>query len=111
MRATKKTTKKTVKFDYIVDITNAETAYDIFFKFALAKIKNQIPIEFAELNAIVAITADVTMSTVNALIKSRVHVATEQLKEVLNAINEKKEEEKPTKNIFKRFWNWLTNKK
>lgn len=109
MRATKKTTKKTVKFDYIVDITNVETAHDTFFRFGMTKFRNHIPLEIAELNAIVLSTAHATLATAESVFEKRVALL---MQEILDTMCEEcKEKVTPTKNIFKRFWNWLTNKK
>lgn len=109
MRATKKTTKKTFKPDYIVDITDVETAHETFFKFGMTKFRNHIPLEITELNAIVLSTAHATLATAESVFEKRIALL---MQEISNTMCEECEEKVvPTKNIFKRFWNWLTNKK
>ena len=109
MRATKKTTKKTFKPDYIVDITDVETAHQTFFKFGMTKFNNRIPLEITELSAIILSTAHATLEAAELAFAEHVSMI---LNSITNTVCEEcKTKVKPSKNIFKRFWNWLTNKK
>ena len=87
----KKVSKKSTTVDYLVDLTNAQTAEDVYLSFALAKVDGNF-----------------TQNEVNALtdtITPKIYIVYE---------NECKCDccEKPVKkpNIFKRFWNWVTGK-
>jgi hypothetical protein len=50
---TKKSTKKTFKPTYTVDITNCEDPFDVLVQFGLAKQNAGLPITDDELNAII----------------------------------------------------------
>ena len=106
---TKKTTKKTVSPKFIVDLTKAESATDVYAQFALAKQEAGLPLSNEEFNAIMLIAGI---------------VAVEDLGEAINNVSKSIEIKNGEKlvfdakghftvkkpNIFRRFWNWITRK-
>lgn len=82
-----RTSKKSTTVDYIVDITNAQSAADVYKTIAAAKL---------------------SQFEMNALIED----VTPQIYIVYESCACCDCEQKPTKkpNIFKRFWNWVTGK-
>lgn len=82
-----RTVKKSTTVDYIVDITNAQSAADVYLTIAAAKLSQN---EFDVLADRVA--PQVTFQ----IVQCPCHCV------------DKLVEKKP--NIFKRFWNWVTGK-
>ena len=83
-----RTVKKSTTVDYIVDITNAQSAADVYKTMAAAKLSQ------FELNALVE---DLT---------PQIYIVYETCP--CNCACQQKAAKKP--NIFKRFWNWVTGK-
>lgn len=106
---TKKTTKKTISPKFIVDLTKAESATDVYAQFGLAKQEAGLPLSNEEFNAIILIVAGVAVESLGEVIDN-----------VAKSIEIKRGEKlvfdakghftikKP--NIFRRFWNWITRK-
>ena len=86
MARTKKTKVKSTTVDYIVDLTNAQSAQDAYLAFAVAKLNAYLT--QAELDAFLD---EVT---------PKIYICFDN--------TPKKAEKKP--NIFKRVWNWITGK-
>ena len=82
-----RTSKKSTTVDYIVDITNAQSAADVYKTMAAAKLSQ------FEMNALIE---DVT---------PQIYIVYEKC---ACCDCEQKPAKKP--NIFKRFWNWVTGK-
>ena len=98
----KKTTKKTFKPAYTVDMTNAKTAEDLFLEIVIGKV-----------NAGVAITGD----ELKQFVEHFVNIAADNaVKATANALTiaialSENFEEKPKKYPwYKRFWRWVTRK-
>lgn len=87
-----KNTKKTFKADITVDLTNAESAYDVYLAFAEAKMEKNMSAE--------EISAFMSDNCIHFYICKGPCPFCEHC-----------EEPKPKKkNIFKRFWSWVTGK-
>lgn len=117
---------KVTKPVYTVDISSAETVYDVLTAFALVKFDNNVELTPREMDLVMIATlasSAVTLAKIYfnvnpkseaLLIYRDLNVAsmrkpTEgEVGYVLNSIKPKAEK-KP--NIFKRFWNWITRKK
>lgn len=84
-----RTSKKSTTVDYIVDITNAQSAADVYKTIAAAKLSQ------FEMNALIE---DVT---------PQIYIVYEKCA-CCNCEQQPGIEKKP--NIFKRFWNWVTGK-
>lgn len=98
-RTTKaKTTKKTVKPEYIVDLTNIQDAGDAYAAFGWAKINRYLTT--AELNAVADEIAECIVPQV---------CMCDSICRACAAIENAKKAKKP--NIFVRIWNWITGKK
>lgn len=95
-----KTTKKTVKPEYIVDLTNIKDAGDVYAAFGWAKINRYLtPTEMD------AVADDIAAYIVPEMILC------DNLRATCCAIEKACccKQKKP--NIFKRIWNWITGKK
>lgn len=107
---TKKTTKKTVSPKFIVDLTKAECANDVFAQFAVAKQEAGLPMTENEFNAVVLASG---LMAVEALGEAINKVSKEiEIKNGEKLVFDAKGNFKVKKpNIFRRFWNWITRKK
>ena len=107
---TKKTTKKTVSPKFIVDLTKAETATDVYAQFALAKQEAGLPISNEELNAIMLIAGVMAVDALGEVIsKASKEIKIENGEKLVFDSKGHFIIKKP--NIFRRFWNWITRKK
>ena len=77
---------KTFKPEYIIDMTNANTVKELLAEIATSKTNANIPVTNEELEAVYSKGMD------EAVVVVPIYV------------------QKPKKNIFKRFWNWITRK-
>lgn len=82
-----RTVKKSTTVDYIVDITNAQSAADVYLTIAAAKL---------------------TQNELDVLADRVAPKVTFQIVQCPCHCGDKLVEKKP--NIFKRFWNWVTGK-
>lgn len=88
------------KYLFVVDLTECEDSVDVFTSIADAKVSAGVAINIPEYMAIIESTIEHTVYA-TAVIESVMNT-------VIGALNKKTEKKD---NIFKRFWNWLTNKK
>lgn len=88
------------KYLFIVDLTECEDGVDVFTSIADAKVLAGVVINVSEYLAIIESTIEHTVYTTS--------IAESIVNTVIGALNKKTEKKD---NIFKRFWNWLTNKK
>ena len=88
------------KYLFIVDLTECEDGVDVFTSIADAKVLAGVAINIPEYMAIIESTIEHTVYA-TSITESIVNT-------VIGALNKKTEKKD---NIFKRFWNWLTNKK
>lgn len=88
------------KYLFIVDLTECEDGVDVFTSIADAKVLAGVAINVTEYLAIIESTIEHTVYTTS--------IAESIVNTVIGALNKKTEKKD---NIFKRFWNWLTNKK
>lgn len=88
------------KYLFIVDLTECEDGVDVFTSIADAKVLAGVVINVSEYLAIIESTIEHTIYTTS--------IAESIVNTVIGALNKKTEKKD---NIFKRFWNWLTNKK
>lgn len=91
------------KYLFIVDLTECEDGVDIFTSIADAKVLAGVAINVPEYMAVIESTIEHTVYT-TAVVESVMNT-------VIGAINKNAEKTEKKGNIFKRFWNWLTNKK
>lgn len=89
------------KYLFIVDLTECEDGVDVFTSIADAKVLAGVAINVPEYMAIIESTVENTVNT-TCIIDS----IASNIVSILNKNADKKKD-----NIFKRFWNWLTNKK
>ena len=82
-----RTVKKSTTVDYIIDITNAQSAADVYKTMAAAKLSQ------FEMNALIE------------AVTPQIYIVYEKC---ACCDCEQKPAKKP--NIFKRFWNWVTGK-
>lgn len=105
---------KNIKPTYIVDITSCQTANDVICEFAYAKVEAGLPITMLEYNVSMKSYIDNYKTTEEMIYEcfdtavNKVATITDKLCGVYMKPNNT-EVKKP--NAFKRFWNWLTNKK
>lgn len=88
------------KYLFIVDLTECEDGVDVFTSIADAKVLAGVAINISEYMAIIESTIEHTVYATS--------IAESIVNTVIGALNKKTEKKD---NIFKRFWNWLTNKK
>lgn len=88
------------KYLFIVDLTECEDGVDVFTSIADAKVLSGVAINIPEYMAIIESTVENTVYATS--------VVESVMNTVIGALNKKTEKKD---NIFKRFWNWLTNKK
>lgn len=88
------------KYLFIVDLTECEDGVDVFTSIADAKVLAGVAINIPEYMAIIESTIEHTVYATP--------IAESIVNTVIGALNKKTEKKD---NIFKRFWNWLTNKK
>nr|DAT75595.1 MAG TPA: hypothetical protein [Crassvirales sp.] len=88
------------KYLFVVDLTECEDSVDVFTSIADAKVSAGVAINIPEYMAIIESTIEHTVYA-TAVVESVMNT-------VIGALNKKTEKKD---NIFKRFWNWLTNKK
>lgn len=91
------------KYLFIVDLTECEDGVDVFTSIADAKVLAGVAINVPEYLAIIESTIEHTVYATS--------VAESIVNTVIGALNKKTEKTEKKDNIFKRFWNWLTNKK
>lgn len=103
MKTTKKTTKKAATLEYIVDLTDVETPFDVALQFAIAKHNAGKPLSDSDLSTIVCKQLDLFASD---LMTTATLLA--ELNTCKPAVCCGCEERKPW---YKRFWNWLFGKK
>jgi len=96
---------KKVNYKYTVDLTDSIDGCDVFNVFAEAKIKAGLPINVTEYNACMVNAINATIE-ITDLMTSFIKDITES---VIKPVDTKESTKKP--NIFRRFWNWMTNKK
>ena len=108
---TTKTTKKTVKPAFTVDMTGCETVDDLIIAIADAKLDAGLCISKKEFETILgAILEDTIEDVIDELFDGHNALIINEDGEVeaLDAFKFEVKEKKP--NVFKRFWNWLTRK-
>lgn len=88
------------KYLFIVDLTECEDGVDVFTSIADAKVLAGVAINIPEYMAVIESTIEHTVYS-TGIVESVMNT-------VIGAINKKTEKKG---NIFKRFWNWITNKK
>lgn len=88
------------KYLFIVDLTECEDSVDVFTSIADAKVLAGVAINIPEYMAIIESTIENTVYATS--------IVENVMNTVIGALNKKTEKKD---NIFKRFWNWLTNKK
>ena len=88
------------KYLFIVDLTECEDGVDVFTSIADAKVLAGVAINISEYMAIIESTIENTVYATS--------IVENVMNTVIGALNKKTEKKD---NIFKRFWNWLTNKK
>lgn len=91
------------KYLFIVDLTECEDGVDVFTSIADAKVLAGVAINVPEYMAVIKSTIEHTVYT-TAVVESVINT-------VIGAINKNAEKTEKNGNIFKRFWNWITNKK
>ena len=105
---------KNIKPVYVVDITSCKNANDVIYMFAYEKVNAGLPITMLEYKTSIKSYTD----NYKAL-EEIVHECFDKAVNTVSVIADKlcsmntktnnTEVKKP--NVFKRFWNWLTNKK
>lgn len=124
-KSTKKVAKKVVEFkpDYIYDITCCETMADILYVFGASNLIYGLPVSAAMYEALVAGCKEDILSIAGMLFDGNILVRHGDtfVEPVRTNVFTIKDDEKVTikngkmkvkkKNIFKRFWNWITRKK
>ena len=120
----KKINKTKIKPAYTVNLTNIGSARDVYAQFGAAKLKAGLPVTNVEMSCMFEILTDATIAAVidvlfnmtNGLVLEDGKLTKVQLKSyeigddemiVVKDGNVKIKK----KNIFKRFWNWITRKK
>ena len=91
------------KYLFIVDLTECEDSVDVFTSIADAKVLAGVAINIPEYMAIIESTIEHTVYATS--------IAESIVNTVIGALNKNTEKTEKKDNIFKRFWNWLTNKK
>lgn len=91
------------KYLFVVDLTECEDGVDVFTSIADAKVLAGVAINVPEYMAVIESTIEHTVYT-TAVVESVINT-------VIGAINKNAEKTEKNGNIFKRFWNWITNKK
>ena len=91
------------KYLFVVDLTECEDGVDVFTSIADAKVLAGVAINVPEYMAVIESTIEHTVYT-TAVVESVINT-------VIGAINKNAEKTEKKGNIFKRFWNWITNKK
>lgn len=105
-----KKTKKAVKPQFIVDLTNIENPTELYAAFGLAKQSANLPITDAELDAILGVTTILAMKLMaDSMIQNSKAIEITGDEKLVFDVNGKYTIKKP--NIFRRFWNWITRKK
>lgn len=105
-----KKTKKAVKPQFIVDLTNVENPTELYAAFGLAKQSANLPITNAELDAIIGVTTNIAMKLMaDSIVENSRAIEITGDEKLVFDVNGKYTVKKP--NIFRRFWNWITRKK
>ena len=91
------------KYLFIVDLTECEDGVDVFTSIADAKVLAGVAINVPEYMAAIESTIEHTVYS-TAIVESVMNT-------VIGVINKNAEKTEKKGNIFKRFWNWITNKK
>ena len=105
---------KNIKPTYIVDITSCQTANDVICEFAYAKVETGLPITMLEYKVSMKSCID-NYKTAEEMIHECFDTAVSKVATIADKLcgiytkQNNTEVKKP--NVFKRFWNWLTNKK
>ena len=105
---------KNIKPTYIVDITSCQTANDVICEFAYAKVEAGLPITMLEYKVSMKSCID-NYKTTEEMIHECFDTAVNKVATIADKLcgiytkPNNTEVKKP--NVFKRFWNWLTNKK
>lgn len=103
---------------YTVNIAEAETVFDIYAKFAVAKVKAGIPLTQKEMDAYMVVATEYCAEYFLTLlfedcncdyIKINKDFGIACVKCVQIELDKPTPVKKP--NVFKRFWNWITRKK
>ena len=105
---------KNIKPVYVVDITSCKNVNDVIYMFAYEKVNAGLPITMLEYKVSIKSCID-NYKTAEEMIQecfdtavSEVATIADKLRRIYTKPNNT-EVKKP--NVFKRFWNWLTNKK
>lgn len=105
-----KKTKKAVKPQFIVNLTDVENPIGLYAAFGLAKQSANLPITNAELDAIIAVTTNIAMKLMaDSIVENSKSIEITGDEKLVFDVNGKYTIKKP--NIFRRFWNWITRKK
>lgn len=105
---------KKIKPTYIVDITSCQTANDVICEFAYSKVEAGLPITMLEYKVSMKSCID-NYKTTEEMIHECFDTAVDKVATIADKLcgvytkPNNTEVKKP--NVFKRFWNWFTNKK
>lgn len=96
------------KYTFIVDLTECIDEVDVFVAMAREKVNAGLPITKSEYNATVGHVVSETIDSMEGIKSFVTEVITKAFAPVAN---ETEKETSKKKNIFVRFWNWITRKK
>ena len=105
---------KNIKPTYIVDITSCQTANDVICEFAYAKVEAGLPITMLEYKVSMKSYIDnykTAEEMINECFDTAVNMVATITDKLCGVYTKPNNTEIKKPNVFKRFWNWLTNKK
>lgn len=105
---------KNIKPTYVVDITSCQTVNDVIWEFAYAKVEAGLPITMLEYKVSMKSCVDnykTAEEMIHECFDTAVNKVTTIADKLCGVYTKPNNTEVKKPNVFKRFWNWLTNKK
>lgn len=102
------------KYTFVVDLTECIDDVDVFVAIAREKVNAGVPITKFEYNATVGHAVSEAIDSVESIKAFVTEAITKAFAPIANEADIANEAEKETpkkKNIFARFWDWITRKK
>ncbi|QOR57660.1 hypothetical protein [uncultured phage cr130_1] len=105
---------KNIKPTYVVDITSCQTVNDVICEFVYAKVEAGLPITMLEYKISTENFIN-NYKTAEEMIHECFDTAVNEVSTIVDKLHETYTKQNNTEvkkpNMFKRFWNWITNKK
>lgn len=105
---------KNIKPVYVVDITSCKNVNDVIYMFAYEKVNAGLPITMLEYKTSIKSYTDnykTLEDIVNECFDEAVNTVSAITDKLCNTNTKTNDTVEKKPNVFKRFWNWLTNKK